>query len=48
MWAVSWIASPTVALVAVVVIAGVAGLTVEVSPSSPQAVLTAALLASPE
>ena len=48
MWAVSLIEPPTSALVAVVVIVGVTGLIVEVSPVSPQGVETAVLLASPE
>ena len=46
--AVSLIDPPTVALVATVEIPGVAGLTVEVSPSSPHAVVAPSLLPSPE
>ena len=47
-WAVSVMLAPTIAdVVAVVVRLGVAGLTVEVSPESLQAVLTEALLVSP-
>ena len=46
--AVSLIDPPTVALVATVEIPGVAGLTVEVSPSSPHAVVAPWLLPSPE
>ena len=46
MWAVSWIASPTVALVAVVVIAGVAGLTTRCSLAHTLVALL--LLGSPE
>ena len=46
--AVSWIAPPSVPSVATVEIVGVALVTVEVSPGSPQAEVTGLLSASPE